>query len=157
VLAKVELRIDRTRRQDQRAHAEITVDVDGTVLRSEERAATPTAAIDQMVETLDRRLIRLKGRLYANERAKKAGRNVSVRTLDALAAGGEEGEQVEVVGQVVRVKRFPIKPMTVEEAAFQMEALGHDFFLFLNTETNTYNVLYKRKGGGYGLIQPEPL
>ena len=58
---------------------------------------------------------------------------------------------------MVRVKRFPVKPMTLEDAAFQMELLGHDFFLFLNSETDEHSVLYRRHDGDYGLIQPEPL
>ena len=55
------------------------------------------------------------------------------------------------------MKRFPIKPMTVEDAALQMELLGHSFFLFLNSETDEHNVLYKRRTGDYGLMEPEPL
>ena len=55
------------------------------------------------------------------------------------------------------MKRFPIKPMTVDEAAFQMDLLGHSFFMFLNGETQQHNVLYVRRDGDYGLIEPEPL
>ena len=58
---------------------------------------------------------------------------------------------------MVKTKRFPMKPMTVEDAAFQMDMLGHEFFLFLNGETGEHNVVYKRSDGDYGLIQPEPL
>ena len=58
---------------------------------------------------------------------------------------------------MVRVKRFPVKPVTVQEAAFQMELLGHNFFLFLDAETEQHNLLYRRNDGDYGLIKPEPL
>ena len=58
---------------------------------------------------------------------------------------------------MVRVKGFPAKPMTLDDAAFQMDLLGHDFFMFLNSETDQYSLLYKRRDGDYGLIQPEPL
>ena len=58
---------------------------------------------------------------------------------------------------MVKTKRFPMKPMTVEDAAFQMDMLGHEFFLFLNAETGEHNVVYRRADGDYGLIQPEPL
>ena len=60
-------------------------------------------------------------------------------------------------GSVVKVKRFPIKPMAVDEAAFQMELLGHSFFLFVNGDTEQHNVIYRRNDGDYGLIEPEPL
>ena len=61
------------------------------------------------------------------------------------------------MAKVVRVKRFPVKPMTVDEAASHMELLGHSFFLFLNSETEQYSVLYLRRDSDYGLIVPEPL
>jgi putative sigma-54 modulation protein len=70
---------------------------------------------------------------------------------------GEEGleEESESKTPVVRVKRFAIKPMTVEEAAEQMEALGHDFFLFYDAEAEQFHLLYRRRAGDYGLIIPE--
>ena len=64
---------------------------------------------------------------------------------------------MDASGRVVRVKRFPVKPMTVDDAAFQMELLGHSFFLFLNSDTDDHNVLYRRRDGDYGLMQPEAL
>ena len=159
ILANVELSLERTRRVDQRISAQITLDINGTMLRSEERAASTTAAIDAVVDVLDRRVQRLKGRLYRSEQAKKSGKNVSIRYLDAGASQPEpDSPSTEIVtgeGKVVRLKRYPIKPMKVEEATFQMELLGHDFFLFFNNEDQQYNVLYRRKDSDYGLIQPE--
>ena len=64
---------------------------------------------------------------------------------------------MEVDGRIVRMKRFPIKPMTLDEATFQMELLGHDFFMFKDGQSEEYNLLYRRRDGDYGLIQPEPL
>ena len=64
---------------------------------------------------------------------------------------------IETQGVVVRVKRFPIKPMTVDDAVFQMELLGHEFFMFLDSQSDQHNLLYKRRDGDYGLIQHEPL
>ena len=84
-----------------------------------------------------------------------------MRTLESPSASPEEDSTddgiEELQGKVVRVKQFSIKPMTLDEAAFQMELLGHDFFLFLNGETDQYNLLYRRHDGDYGLIQTEPL
>ena len=159
--ATVELARENARAQDHRVVAQVTLDIGGTTLRSEERGANAMAAVDSVIDVMDLRVERYKGRLYKGERAKKAGKNVSIRTLEVPPVSLEEGpaddDVVEADGKVVRVKRFPIKPMMVDEAAFQMELLGHDFFLFLDSETGQYSLLYKRHDGDYGLILPEPL
>ena len=119
------------------------------------------AAVDSVIDVMDRRLERYKSKAYRSEQAKKAGKNVSIRMLEAPdvppVQNTDDDEVVEAEGRVVRIKRFPIKPMTVDEAAFQMELLVHDFFMFLNSEADQHNLLYKRRDGDYGLIQPEPL
>ena len=157
----VELTRQNTREQDSRVIAQVTLDIDGTVLRGEEREANAMAAVDSVIDVLDRRIERYKGRVYNVERARRTGQNVSIRTMDIPTIPPDEDsaddEVVEAGGKVVRVKRYPIKPMTVDEAAFQMELLGHDFFLFLDSEMNQFNLLYKRRDGDYSLIQPEPL
>ena len=159
--ATVELARENTRSQTHRVVAQITLDIKGTVLRGEERAANATAAVDSVTSVMDRRVERYKGKVYSSKQAKRAGKNVSIRTLAATdpspVEGSDEDEIEEIQGKSVRVKRFPIKPMTLNEAAFQMELLGHDFFLFLNSETDQYCVLYERHDGDYGLIQTEPL
>ena len=159
--AAVELARENTRAQDQRVVAQATLDIDGTVLRGEERGANAMSAVDSVIGVRDRRIERYKGKVYRSEQAKKAGKNASIRSAGVPPASPDEGstddEVVEAEGRVVRVKRFPIKPTTVAEAAFQMELLGHDFFLFLDSETDQYGLLYKRQDGDYGLIRPEPL
>ena len=156
--AKVELVEGNAKAQDQRIVAQATLDIDGTVLRGEERGASATAAVDSVIQVMDRRIERYKGKVY---RSKKTGKVVSLSSVEAADAVVEEepaDEELEAVdGKVVRMKRFPIKPMTLNEAAFQMELLGHNFFLFLNSETDQYSLLYSRRDGDYGLIQPEPL
>ena len=129
----------------------------------EERGANATSAIDSVIAVLDRRIERYKGKTYKSKQSKKAGKNLSITTEPCTLADlvttelHEEDEVVDVGGKVVRVKRFPVKPMTVDDAAFQMELLGHSFFLFLNSETDDHNVLYRRRDGDYGLMQPEAL
>ena len=94
---------------------------------------------------MTRQLERYKGKLYEKGRGNSFAR-------------GEFKEEVETVKpapEVVKVKRFAIKPMSVAEAADQMELLGHSFFLFLNADTEELNLLYRRKDGNYGLIEPE--
>jgi putative sigma-54 modulation protein len=73
----------------------------------------------------------------------------------ALEEAADEEISLEESGAVVRRKRFPIKPMTVKDAILEMELLSHDFFLFNNTDSDEYNVLYRRRDGGYGVIEPE--
>ena len=160
-MATVELERENSRSRDRSVAAQITLDIDGTMLRGEDRAPNAMAAIDSVIDVMDRRLERYKSKVYRSEQAKKAGKNVSIRTPEMPdvppGQNTDDDEIVEAEGRVVRMKRFPIKPMTVDEAAFQMELLGHDFFMFLNSETDQHNLLYKRHDGDYGLIQPEPL
>ena len=148
--AAVQICQEKTRRVDQRFSAQITGDVNGSVIRSEERASSPRAAIDAAAHAIDHRVQRLKGRMYRGERAKHSG--ASIRFDQP-----EEAQPSEEDGRVVRVKRYPIKPMTVEEAIFQIDMLGHDFFLFLSSDDQQYNLLYKRTDGDYGLIIPDML
>ena len=147
--------------QDQRVVAQITLDINGTVLRGEEQGSNAMTAVDSVIAVMARRVERYKGRVYKSEQPKKSGRNVSIRAAEGPATRNEddalEEETVGATGKVVRAKRFPAKPMTLDEAAFQMELLGHDFFMFLDSETDQYSLLYKRHDGDYGLIQPEPL
>jgi putative sigma-54 modulation protein len=155
---EVELTRNNSRDPAARIVAQVTLDVNGTVLRGEEKGATATAAVDEALDVMDRRMERLKGRLYRSQQTKRS----SVSRMQAEAAPdldpettGDEAD--ESGGVVVKTKRFPMKPMTVEDAAFQMDMLGHEFFLFLNAETGEHNVVYRRADGDYGLIQPEPL
>ena len=149
--ATAQLAHENTRRVDQRFSAQITLDVNGTVIRSEERASSAKAAIDAAARVIDGRVRRLKGRIYRSERGKQSGASIRFEQEE------ESEELEEEAGKVVRVKRFPLKPMAVEEALFEMEMLGHNFFLFLSTERQQYNLLYKRRDGDYGLIVPEEM
>ena len=159
--ATIELARENTRARDQRFVAQATLNIDGTVLRGEERGATALAAVDSVIHVVDRRIQRYKGKLYKSEQTRKAGKNVSIRDAEVSPVPPPEGttddEIHEALGRVVRLKRFPIKPITLDEAALEMELLGHDFFLFLDSQTEAYNLLYRRRDGDYGLIQPEPL
>ena len=157
----MELGLENSRSQEQRAVAQATLDINGTLLRGEERAANVMAAVDAVVELLDRRIERYKGKTYRSEQVKRAGRGTppSQTAAEEMAPAEDSPEAVQVgeSDRVVKVKHFPIKPMTVDDALFQMEMLGHNFFLFYNSDAASYNVLYSRQDGAYGLIQPEPL
>ena len=143
----VEIFEEKTKSPQQHYVVQVTVDSNGTLLRGEERAKDLFAAVDKVSTVMNRQIEHYKGRkLIARSRG-----NSSIRTELSQAAEAE----TEPEPKVVKVKRFAIKPMTVTEAADQMELLGHDFFLFRNADTEELNLLYRRRDGNYGLIEPE--
>lgn len=152
---KIEISEERTKSPEHRFIVQITlVSNDGMLLRSEERAAKIRTAVDNAVKVLDRQIERYKGRLYEKGRGLSLARHSYIE--EGLAEDVSEGEFTgERLPKVVKVKRFAIKPMSVSEAVEQMELLGHSFFLFINSESNTVNLLYQRSDGNYGLIEPE--
>jgi putative sigma-54 modulation protein len=136
---------------------EVQLEGDGVVLRGEERTNDMYASIDQVVDKLEERIKRFKGKLYGKSldegpKEKEALREAAA--LEAGAAASEGAEFEEPMPAIVRTKRFAVKPMTPDEAAFEMEMMHHDFHVFLNDKTEQVNVVYKRKDGNYGLIEP---
>ncbi len=155
--AKVVIARQATKNPQHRFSAEITIDSNGTLLRAQERASTLYSAIDLTSDLLDRQMERFKTRLSRKPHrfVHRPGARVTAKEAPAPAEEADEESTEELPsGHVVRVKRFPVKPMSPEEAAEQMEMLGHDFFLFFNDETKTYNLVYRRRNGDYGLIEP---
>lgn len=133
------------RRADERFRMEITTLVTGRVVRVEAAAPEPRTAIDQATDRFERRLRDLKERLITtHRRGEKRLNDPQWR---------DEDEREDRVLAIDRVKRFEVKPMTTEEAALQMELLGHSFYLFLNADTDRYSVLYRRSDGSLGLIE----
>ena len=131
---------------------QLTVNCNGTYLRAEERGPRLLAAIDAAADVLSRQVRRFKERSYHSGR--RGDMKEAARVEEPPLEEGEAEEEL-VRGKVMRVKRFPMKPMDEEEAIEQMELLGHDFFLFFDTAANTYALLYRRRKGGYGMIIPE--
>jgi len=143
--AKVVLSYAGSPHVERRAKAEIQINVPGGLVRVEEEDPDLYAAIDRAVEVLEKQLKRFKGRLMGKR-----------HTALGPAPAPLEAEEAEepFTPEIVRVKRFEMKPMTPEDAALQMEALGHAFFVFENSDTGEINVIYRRKDGHYGLIEP---
>jgi putative sigma-54 modulation protein len=128
---------------------EITVVAGSLLVRSQERSDNLHTAIDLVIDKLELQI-------------KKYRKKVSDRSRHVSIPEMPEPEPEEVAeaeespaGTIVRSKRFAIKPMSADEAAAEMELLGHDFFMFTNVETNRMNVIYRRQDGNYGLIEPE--
>ena len=141
--SKVEVSEEKTKSPQQRFVVQVTIESSGTLLRGENKGENLLEAIDKVVATMDRQIEHYKGKLYDKRRGSSFARS-------------EFSEEAETTPpSVVKVKRFAVKPMSVAEAIDQMELLGHDFFLFSNADNEELNLLYRRKDGNYGLIEPE--
>lgn len=152
----LELRREETRAAQQRYIAQATLNEGGRIVRAEERARDLEAAVDAAADTLARQARRYKERRRRKDRTSLPRSIVSEPATTSATVADDDDELDEPGGKdVVRVKRFPMKPMTVDEALEQVELLGHDFFMFFNADERRYGVLYKRNDGGYGLILPE--
>jgi putative sigma-54 modulation protein len=152
--ARMELSQEETRSAQHRMIAQLTVRSRGKVLRAEERDQDLFAAIDLVAEKMQRQITRFKDRLYSRGQMRGTETVRVPETAEAVVEAVAEVE-VEPVGSIVRTKTFPVTPMNPEEAIEQMELLGHDFFVFYNSEVDGINVLYRRRTGDYGLLQPE--
>lgn len=151
VETKVEISKERAKSPTNRYVVQVTVKSDGVLIRAEERQADVYAAIDAADDVIRKQIGRFKGKYYLRNRRAARQR----KELGAAVVAETEAEEKRVPDVIVKAKRFPVKLMTVEEASVQMELLGHDFFIFLNADNNSFNVLYRRKDGAYGLIEPE--
>jgi putative sigma-54 modulation protein len=160
------LKHEETKSVDTRYVAEVTAALKGGVIvRGEQRAATINAAIDGVADAIVRQIDRYKTR---RTRSKRDGRGISEleqEVAESFTEGSEAAEPepagpaapVKVRPTVVREKRHGVRPMTVEQAAEQMDLLGHTFYVFQNVDNDAINVVYRRNDGDYGLIVPEPL
>lgn len=150
---RAELTHAETRSADDRYTCQLTLSADGQILRAEESTGDIFASIDATVDKLQRQIRRFKGRRYKGKR--RAGVASAEAQIAAMAAVEAPAEEEEEGGAIIRRKRFVMQPMNEEEAIEQMELLGHDFFVYLNPDTSAANVIYRRKDGNYGLLQPE--
>lgn len=153
---RVDLTEQKTKNALDRHVAQITVrDERGTILRAEERSNDVFAAIDAVVDKLYRQIKRYRGKRRDSQRTPRPERAAELE-LDPLPILEDEAfAEEEDDGQIVRHKRFMLQPMAAEEAIEQMELLGHDFFVFFDAGEEAINVLYRRRDGNYGLLQPE--
>jgi putative sigma-54 modulation protein len=146
-LAQVELELAVEKNPSIAANqiAEATIWTKGPVLRAREATADMRASIDALTEKLLRQV-----KHYNDKRSRRAARG------NGAPSGGElVAEEDETTPQIAKIKQFAVKPMSAEEAVLQLELIGHDFFVFRNADTAEINVIYRRKDGGYGLIEPQ--
>lgn len=147
--ARMELSMEQTQSAQNSQIAQLTVRSRGRILRAEERDQDIFAAIDAVLDKMQRQVSRYKDRLYGR------GQPRSPEEAEALSMPETVAVAEEPNGHIVRTKKFLVTPMDPDEAVEQMEMLGHDFFVFFNTVSESINVLYRRKNGDYGLLQPE--
>lgn len=126
---------------------EITSNANGVIMRGQESAPDIRKAFDQALKNLERQIKRHNS--YLKDRAQLKTHDVSFE----LPVLGTE-LPIPPEEEIVKVKRFPLRPMSAKEATMQMDLLGHEFFLFKNADSGGVNVVYKRKDGGYGLLEP---
>ena len=131
--------------QKDRQNIEVTIPVKGNIIRAEESSSDMYVSIDLVEEIIERQLKKYKTKLVDKHQA--------AASFSKMFAENDYMEDEEI--KIVRTKRFDIKPMYPEDACVQMELLGHSFYVFNNAETDQVNVVYKRKGNTYGLIEPE--
>ena len=132
--------------EKERQKVEVTIPMKGNYIRSEQVSNDMYVSIDLVEEVIERQLKKYRTKLVTKQQ------NVaSVFKQEFLEASSEEDEEIKII----RSKKFDMKPMYPEDACVQMELLGHDFFVFCNAETERVNVVYKRKGNTYGLMEPE--
>lgn len=131
--------------EKERQKIEVTIPVKGSIIRSEQVSNDMYVSIDLVEEVIERQLKKYKNKIIAQKQS------ASFFKQDFIEKEYMDEEEI----RIIRTKKFDIKPMYPEDACIQMELLGHSFFVFCNAETDQVNVVYKRKGNTYGLIEPE--
>ena len=131
--------------EKDRQKIEVTIPVKGTIIRAEQESNDMYVSIDLVEEIIERQLKKYKNKIVDKQQA--------AASFSKAYVENDYTDDDEI--KIVRTKKFDIKPMYPEDACIQMELLGHNFFVFCNAETDQVNVVYKRKNGTYGLIEPE--
>jgi ribosome hibernation promoting factor len=143
---ELELAVERNPSISDNQIAEATIWTKGPVLRARESSTDMRASIDLLVDKLERQ-----ARRYRDKRRRSASRNQgNAQSFESIPLVPDEGSPV-----IVKTKQFAVKPMSPEEAVLQLELIGHDFFVFQNADSNEVNVVYRRRDGNYGLIEPQ--
>jgi putative sigma-54 modulation protein len=150
--ATVELSVERHRSVQDSHIVDITLVIDGQALRSSAAAATHQAGIDDVIDKIERRAVAFR----ETSRVRKSSQTVRGAGAPEADVGGSEDAagSEDGAGRIVKVKRFAIEPMFEEDAVARMEELGHAFFVFVNAENERVSILYRRREGDYGLIEP---
>ena len=151
----VHLSVARNARIPDKHKAEVTVYANGTVIRAQEGSENLYASIDLVSDKIARQLRKYKERIQDQ---KTHGAKTEELATEAPVATDLIGDrQPELPAEVVRMKYFAMPPMSINEALDRLQLVDHDFYMFLNSDTNEINVIYQRNHGGFGVIQPRPV
>ena len=143
---EVELQVEKNPSIADHHIAEATVWTKGSTIRARERSVGMEASIDQLVDKLERQVKRYR---------EKRSRRETGRRANGTAPEEPTFTEEQLERMIVKSKQFDLQPLTPEEATVELELIGHDFFVFVNVDTGKQNVVYRREGGGYGLIEPQ--
>jgi putative sigma-54 modulation protein len=144
---ELELAVEKNPSIAENQVAEATIWTKGPVLRAREASSDMRSSIDQLVEKLERQVTRYRTR--GRDRRRRAA-----RATDSAAAADATPPD-DAAPEIVKTKHFALSPLSAEEAVLQLELVGHDFFVFRNADSSAVNVVYRRRDGGYGLIEPQ--
>ena len=153
IKAEVELSVEKNPRIENSQTAEVTIFTHGPVVRGRESAADMYAAIDLVLEKIERQVKRYKNR--STHAARKNHRDTARTMTVPSEVPADIRLDDEAEAFIVKTKSIEVKPMSPEEAVAQMELLNHDFFVFTNSDSEEMNVVYRRRDGNFGLIEPQ--
>ena len=154
--ARVDLATEKTRSSGDRHVAQLTVRTKGVLLRSEERSGDIFTSVDMVMEKMKRQIDRYKSKQRDRFRGATPEEPPELAEVEEDEEEAEEADEAGAFqGALVRTKHFRVAPMSADEAIEQMELLGHSFFVFYNADAGLINVVYRRRDGNYGLIEPE--
>lgn len=148
---EIELSVEKNPKINNSQCVEVTIFTNGPVIRAKESSTDMYQAIDLVYEKLEVQVKKLRRKRIDRSHNSKHNHARQAPPLEVMEA---EEEEITLEARIVKTKSFPLKPMIPEEAALQMDLVGHDFFVFINAETDQTNVVYRRKDGNYGLIEP---
>lgn len=147
---KVKLSVEKNPRIKKSNKTEVTIFLDGQIIRSEEISEDMYACIDAVSHKVDRQISKYKTKVYKSYQHKE--RHTSKAESDVMVLENTKNEPVS--GKIIKTKKFRLHPMTPEEAIEHLDLIGHDFYMFINSKTKEINTVYLRKDGDYGLIEP---
>ena len=133
---------------------EVTIFLDGQIIRSEHASEDMYASIDLVADKLERQLHKYKDKVYRSQQHK--GRPLPNPEMTGVLLENNNNNKHSYEGKIIKSKKFRLQPLTPEEATVQLDLISHDFYVFVNSNTNQTNTIYRRKDGDYGLIEPTP-
>ena len=146
---KVKLHVERNRRISQNNIAEVTIFVNGKIVRSEHASEDMYASIDLVSNKIERQLHKYKDKLYRSQQHKDRP-ELTIESISAVSQSNHKS----IIPKIIKAKKFKLNPLTPEDAAEELDLISHDFYVFVNAKTKQINTIYRRKDGDYGLIEP---